>query len=48
MVVVNNVDSSEKPDFFDIHATMFGGIPEKEIDELSKYWKACVFFSRNS
>ena len=38
------MDSSEKPDFFDIHATMFGGIPEKEIDELSKYWKACVQF----
>ena len=34
------VDSSEKPESFDIYATMFGGIPEKEIDELSEYWKA--------
>ena len=36
MVVVNNVDSSEKPDFFDIHATMFGGIPGKEIDAAAR------------
>lgn len=34
------VDSSEKPESFDIYATMFGGIPEKEIDELAEYWKA--------
>ncbi len=46
--ILRYVDSSEKPDFFDIYATMFGGIPEKEIDELSEYWKACVFFARNS
>ena len=34
------VDSSEKPESFDIYATMFGGIPEKEIDELAEYWNA--------
>lgn len=34
------VDSSEKPESFDIYATMFGGIPEKEIDSLAEYWKA--------
>ena len=32
------VDSSDKAESFDIYATMFGGIPNKEIDELDKYW----------
>lgn len=32
------VDSSDKAESFDIYATMFGGIPNKEIDELNKYW----------
>lgn len=32
------VDSSDKVESFDIYATMFGGIPNKEIDELNKYW----------
>ncbi|CAG0983492.1 putative type I restriction enzymeP M protein [Methanosarcinales archaeon] len=34
------VDSSENPESWDIYASMFGGIPKKEIDELGKYWKA--------
>lgn len=34
------VDSSEKAESFDIYATMFGGIPDKEIDELKQYWDA--------
>lgn len=34
------VDSSEAPEQFDIYATMFGGIPNSEIDELSRYWEA--------
>lgn len=34
------VDSSEKPESWDIYASMFGGIPEKEIDELAEYWEA--------
>ncbi len=34
------VDSSEKAESYDIYASMFGGIPEKEIDDLEKYWKA--------
>jgi len=34
------VDSSEKAESFDIYATMYGGIPNKEIDELKDYWKA--------
>ena len=34
------VDSSEKPESFDIYATMFGGIPEKEVNDLSIYWDA--------
>jgi len=32
------VDSSEKPESWDIYASMFGGIPAKEIDELEDYW----------
>jgi len=34
------VDSSEKPESWDIYASMFGGIPQKEIEELDEYWKA--------
>ena len=34
------VDSSENPESWDIYASMFGGIPAKEIDELEKYWQA--------
>lgn len=34
------VDSSEKVESFDIYATMFGGIPQQEIEELKAYWEA--------
>ena len=34
------VDSSEKSETWDIYATMFGGIPMSEINELDKYWRA--------
>lgn len=34
------VDSSGKPESWDIYASMFGGIPEKEIDDLAEYWDA--------
>lgn len=34
------VDSSEKPESWDIYATMFGGIPQKELMELHEYWEA--------
>lgn len=34
------VDSSEAAQSWDIYASMFGGIPAAEIDELEKYWKA--------
>ena len=34
------VDSSEKPESWDILATMAGGIPNAEIDELHTYWEA--------
>ena len=34
------VDSSEAPEQYDIYATMFGGIPNSEIDLFNKYWKA--------
>lgn len=34
------VDSSEVAEQYDIYATMFGGIPNTEIDALQKYWSA--------
>lgn len=34
------VDSSEETERYDIYATMFGGIPNYEIDDLQKYWDA--------
>lgn len=34
------VDSSEAPESWDIYASMFGGIPKKEVEELSVYWQA--------
>lgn len=34
------VDSSEKAESWDIYSTMFGGIPNNEIDELGDVWKA--------
>lgn len=34
------VDSSEQAESWDIYATMFGGIPIEEIEELRIYWEA--------
>ncbi len=34
------VDSSEKAESWDIYASMFGGIPISEIEELKEYWDA--------
>lgn len=34
------VDSSENAESWDIFATMFGGIPTNEIDELYPFWQA--------
>ena len=34
------VDSSEKAESWDIYASMFGGIPNNEIDELKAFWDA--------
>ena len=34
------VDSSEKPESWDIYASMFGEIPVKEIDEMNAFWSA--------
>lgn len=34
------VDSSEKAESWDIYASMYGGIPAEEINELADYWKA--------
>lgn len=47
------VDSSENPENWDIYASMFGGIPENEIDELFEFWDAFpglreTLFKKNS
>lgn len=34
------VDSSDKAEKWDIYASIFGGIPKAEIDELQEYWDA--------
>jgi len=34
------VDSSEKEESYDIYASMFGGVPNVEINELNEYWHA--------
>ncbi len=34
------VDSSEKPESWDIYASMFGGIPAGEVADLAPYWSA--------
>ena len=34
------VDSSEAAESWDIFASMFGGLPASEIDELKEYWTA--------
>lgn len=34
------IDSSEPEDLQDLHAHLHGGIPERDIDDLSPYWDA--------
>jgi type I restriction enzyme M protein len=34
------VDSSDKPESWDIHSIMSGGIPQQDIDLLDNYWQA--------
>jgi len=34
------VDSSESAETWDIYASMFGGIPVNEVDNLAEYWNA--------
>ena len=34
------VDSSEKPESWDIYASMFGGIPNSELEEYNEHWAA--------
>ena len=44
MIIISNipryVDSSEAAESWDIYASMFGGIPNLELDKLKEYWKA--------
>jgi len=48
------VDSAEKSESWDIYASMFGGIPDSELQELHSYWdafpglKETIFTSDNS
>lgn len=37
--ITRYVDSSESAESWDIYASMMGGIPNVEIDELKKYWE---------
>lgn len=37
------VDSSDAPETWDVYASMFGGVPQKEIDALDEYWEAFPF-----
>jgi type I restriction enzyme M protein len=41
------VDSSEKAESWDIFASMFGGIPAGEVDDLNKYWEAFPTLKRD-
>lgn len=41
------VDSSEPSDVHDIYATMFGGIPNTEIDTMNKYWNVFTGLREN-
>lgn len=34
------IDSAEKPEPWDAHAIMFGGLPQNEVNLLSDYWTA--------
>ena len=34
------VDSSDEQETYDIYASMYGGIPNSEIERLDKYWKS--------
>ena len=34
------VDSSEAPESWDLYSSMFGGVPKKELEDLSDYWEA--------
>lgn len=34
------VDASEQAESWDIYASMYGGLPEKELDAFAEYWQA--------
>lgn len=38
--ITRYVDSADDPEKWDIRATMFGGIPEAEVDAFDEYWEA--------
>lgn len=38
--ITRYVDSADEPEKWDIRATMFGGIPESEVDAFEEYWEA--------
>ena len=38
--IPRHVDSADAAESWDIYASMFGGIPQSELDEFSDYWQA--------
>ena len=38
--ILRYVDSSEPAESWDLYASMFGGIPKSELDELGDFWKS--------
>ena len=34
------VDSSENAETWDVYASMFGGVPKSEVEQLGEYWNA--------
>ncbi len=46
------VDSSEPADRWDLYASMFGGIPQSELNDMAVFWQAfpslrCALFAQN-
>lgn len=41
------VDSSDKPESWDMYALMYGGIPKNELSELNQYWEAFPFLKEH-
>ena len=38
--IPRHIDSGEKGETWDIYASLYGGVPERELDSLGRYWEA--------